>query len=164
MRWAREIAQQYSKEGRIVEWISPTGVPCANRYHDPLFKTLNVPFGGVRIRRRVAYGSKSEIKKRKAADAIAPNYVHSLDASHLARTVNAAVREDINDILTVHDSFAVHAPNAVHLNKIIRRELGLMYCSYDAIGALQQNDPSIEPPPLGKLDPLDTQNAEWLTL
>ena len=37
------------------------------------------------------------------------------------------MREDINDILTVHDSFAVHAPNAVHLNKIIRRELGLMY-------------------------------------
>ena len=164
MHWAREIAQQCSKEGRIVEWIGPTGFPCANRYHDPLYKTLNVPFGGIRIRRRVAHGSKSTIKKRKAADAIAPNYVHSLDAAHLIRVVNAAMREGMNDILTVHDSFAVHAPNAVHINKIIRRELGLMYCCYDAIGTLQKNAPSIEPPALGKLDPLDTQNAEWLCL
>jgi hypothetical protein len=48
---------------------------------------------------------------------------------HLARVVNAAADpvEDIKNILVVHDSFACHAPRAVRLNQIIRRELAMMY-------------------------------------
>jgi hypothetical protein len=160
MRWARAIAKQCSEEGRIVEWTSPTGFPCANRYHKSLYKSLNLPYGGVRIRRRVGYGYAPDIEKRKASDSVSPNFVHSLDASHLVSVVNACVADGINDILTVHDSFAVHAPNAVPLNRIIRRELAMMYQAYDARVALQ----SLEPLPLGKLDPLDVQNAEWLCI
>jgi DNA-directed RNA polymerase len=164
MRWARAIAQACSKEGRIVQWTSPTGFPCANRYNKPLFTTLNLRYGGQRHRPRVAYGSSPEIKKRKAIDSIAPNFVHSLDASHLVRIVNAAVEDGINDIVTVHDSFAVHAPRAVRLNHIIRRELAIMYQAYDALGTLQENCPSLIPPTLGDLDPLEVQNAEWLCI
>jgi DNA-directed RNA polymerase len=96
-------------------------------------------------------------------DSIAPNFVHSLDAAHLVRVVNACAADGINDILTVHDSFAVHAPHAVQLNQIIRREMGMMYQAYDAC-CLQENYPSANPLLLGNLDPLDIQNAEWLCI
>ncbi len=111
------------------------------------------------------------------------NFVHSMDASHLVRVVNAATDpiEDINDILVVHDSFAAHAPHAVRLNQLIRREMGMMYMAgtattedktglvqhYDPISKLLRNNPVEQPPPelisppLGDLDPLDVQAAEW---
>ena len=90
-----------------------------------------------------------------------------MDASHLCRVVNAATdaHESINDILVVHDSFACHAPHAVRLNQLIRRELGLMYQAHDPIERLCANNPGdLKPPPLGSLDPLDVQNAEWVCI
>jgi hypothetical protein len=85
-------------------------------------------------------------------------------ASHLIRTVNACVAADIPDLLCVHDCYSCHAPNAVHLNKIIRREMAMMYRAYNALSMLQEKCLSLIPPTLGNLDVLEVQNAEWLCI
>jgi hypothetical protein len=106
----------------------------------------------------------------------------------LVRVVNAATdpAEKIDDILVVHDSFAVHAPNAVRLNQLIRRELGMMYMAgtattedpvsgqlqyYDPIAKLLRSNPveqpvppELEPPPVGELDPFAVLEAEWAAI
>ena len=51
----------------------------------------------------------------------------ALDAAHLIRVVNRAHDEDIENLLTVHDSFACLAPQAAHLGKIVREELCDLY-------------------------------------
>jgi hypothetical protein len=74
------------------------------------------------------------------------------------------VADDINDLLCVHDCFGCLAPQAAQLNKIIRRELAIMYCAYDALGTLRESCPSIKPPKLGKLDATGVQIAKWLCI
>jgi DNA-directed RNA polymerase len=49
---------------------------------------------GVKVRYEplVAVGNLKEIDKDRAANGVAPNFVHALDAAHLALTVNAGAR------------------------------------------------------------------------
>jgi DNA-dependent RNA polymerase len=50
-----------------------------------------------------------------------------MDASHLARSVNAAGKDDITNIMTVHDCYATLAPDTRMFAKIRRGQFGLMY-------------------------------------
>ena len=120
-----------------------------------------------RIRINLADGATNQIEMAKTRRSAAVNFVHAMDASHLVRVVNAATSplENINDILVVHDSFACHAPHAVKLNRLIRRELAILYEIYDPIAHICERNPSnITPPETGNLDPLDVENSEWVCI
>ena len=186
MRWIKELARYHAERGNVLTWTSPTGFPVRNAYHVPNEKRVSLKRRGIRVRFNLADGATTEIRMGKTIRSAAANFVHSMDASHLVRVVNAATDpvEDIKDILVVHDCFACHAPNAVRLNQIIRRELAMMYHAgtattknkisevvrhYDPISKLcransikQMPVPTkLIPPPLGDLDPLDVLKAEW---
>ena len=186
MRWMKELARYHAERGNVLTWTSPTGFPVRNAYHVPNEKRVSLKRRGIRVRFNLADGATTEIRMGKTIRSAAANFVHSLDASHLVRVVNAATDpvEEIKDILVVHDCFACHAPRAVRLNQIIRRELAMMYHAgtattqnkisevvrhYDPISKLcransikQMPVPTkLIPPPLGDLDPLDVLKAEW---
>jgi hypothetical protein len=74
--------------------------------------------------------------------AAAPNFVHSLDAAHLIKVVNAAVSEGIMDILTVHDCFYCLAPQATRLHEIILEQLADMYRASDPLADLRARNVS----------------------
>jgi DNA-directed RNA polymerase, mitochondrial len=85
-------------------------------------------------------------------DGAVPNFVHSLDASHLIRVVNAAAREDVTSVAVVHDSFGCLAPHARALYWVIREELALLY-ECDVLADLREAAGSTEPlPAKGSLD------------
>ena len=50
---------------------------------------------------------KGTIDKIKQRNAAAPNFIHSLDASHLMFTVLAGIEDNIEDYLLIHDSFSL---------------------------------------------------------
>jgi DNA-directed RNA polymerase, mitochondrial len=166
MKYITSVATQFANAGRFVEWVSPTGFSVSNRYQESAYHTLNLPGeNGIKIRYRLADGViPGSIVPEDCIKSCAPNFIHSMDASHLIRTVNACVADGITDLLCVHDCFSCHAPNAARLNQIIRRELAIMYKAFNAIAVLQQQCKSVIPPPLGKFDPLEVQNAEWLCI
>lgn len=60
------------------------------------------------------------VNSRGQKTAIPPNFIHSLDASHLMMTVNAALDEGIDQFAMVHDSFGTHAEDAPKLARILR--------------------------------------------
>jgi DNA-directed RNA polymerase len=159
----RAITQSRTDEGKFLQWKTPTGFPVCNRYEESLVTTLELKMhkkdkNGLvlsRFRPKVADGHTGEILEEKALNGSAPNFVQSLDASHLIRVVLAANGENISDILTVHDSYACLAPHAVRFNQIIRIELAKMYKTYDPIRALGGGDIA-----LGDLDPLEVQFGE----
>jgi DNA-directed RNA polymerase len=72
-----------------------------------------------------------KINKDKQKNAVAPNFIHSLDASHLMLTVLRAKKEGINDFLLIHDSFSTHACNTGAWAVIIRDEFVKMYSQHD---------------------------------
>ena len=174
MQYIRSLARHCTQQGRFLVWTTPTGFPVLNAYNEPDKKTVNVlRMDGSRLRADIAVGTLPEIRKTKVLNTAAPNFTHSLDASHLIRTVNVAVSEGIKDVATVHNSFACLAPQATLFNKVIRQELGLMYKCYDALGRLRAQNgwryfPMFlavndfpEPPAYGELDPLSIWQAEF---
>ena len=150
------VADHCTDQGRFLEWTSPSGFPVSNRYQVPNIVTVNCMRGSVRVaEHEIADGVTDQIDHSKVLSAAAPNFVHSLDAAHLIKVVNAAVSEGISDLLTVHDCFYCLAPQATRLHKIILAELADLYRDNEPLAELHSqnvSDPDILPvPPKGVL-------------
>jgi Autographiviridae RNA polymerase len=167
MKYVRALAQHCIDHGRFLEWTSPSGFPISNRYQVPNIVTFNLRRGSIRLRHNIADGATDEVKLPKALDSAAPNFIHSLDAAHLVRTVNASVSEGIADILTIHDSFYCLAPQATRFNEIILEELAALYEGDPLAELRSQNvsdpsNPDLFPvPPKGTLLLLDGKTISW---
>lgn len=138
MAFLQKLARALAHEGKPLNWVTPTGLPWSNRYHVALMKTVELWLSDVRVQMRLTVGDKKEIDKDKAANGVAPNFVHALDAAHLMLTVNASVREGITQIATVHDSFGCLATHAKRFNEIIREQFVAMYEQHDVLAEVLQ--------------------------
>lgn len=142
MKFLQKLARALAHEGKPLRWTSPVGIPWINRYHDPKTKRVELFLheGGVRVRKQitVAVGDESTINKDKASNGVAPNFVHALDAAHLLLVANAAAREGIPQIATVHDSFGCLPSHATRFNQIIREEFLRMYETHDVLDEVLQ--------------------------
>lgn len=105
---------------RPIEWTTPLGFPVLQPYWNqrrmkvgtkvsPWMLTLDIPDEGdyQHLGRNV--------------NGIAPNWVHSIDASHMMLTALRCKSDGI-DFAAVHDSFWTHSGTAAHLNDALRDE------------------------------------------
>jgi DNA-dependent RNA polymerase len=155
MQYICKLAEHCADDNRFLEWTSPSGFPVANRYQQSKLVKVNCLRGGVRVaQHKIADGATDKIDLQKVKDAAAPNFVHSLDAAHLVKVINAAAYEGIMDVLTVHDSFSCLAPQATRLHEIILEQLANMYRDNDPLAELRSRSVTtdIHPvPPKGAL-------------
>jgi DNA-directed RNA polymerase len=116
-----------TKAGIPVMWVAPSGMPIIQDDFTPLeFPGVEVSFPGF----RKAFTHKElseEIAPKQQAQGILPNFIHSMDAAHLVKTVNLARERGIHSISTVHDSYASHACHVDLLGKCIREAFCLLY-------------------------------------
>jgi Autographiviridae RNA polymerase len=165
MEFIRGLAELQAWRNLPLKWITPSGLPVSsNRCYEPNTKTVELKLHRRRVEYRVADGRKDKIKIADAINDAPANFVHSMDAAHLALSVNAAVEEGITDIAVVHDCYGAAAPQVQRFQKIIRIQMGLMYHCFDVLGRLREGcGPLIGHalPQTGKLDPLEIQNAEY---
>lgn len=140
MKFLQKLAKALAHEGKPLRWTTPVGIPWINRYHDPITKRVELWLhdGGVRVRSliTVAVDDKPEINKDQAANGVAPNFVHALDASHLLLVANAARVRGIVSIATVHDSFGCLASQASDFNVVIREKFVEMYEKHDVLAEI----------------------------
>ncbi len=67
---------------------------------------------------------KNRINPVKLKSALAPNFIHSLDAYHMRSTINQMASESLNfSFWAVHDAFGVHARDIRGLREIVRKGL-----------------------------------------
>jgi DNA-dependent RNA polymerase-like protein len=166
MQYIGKLADHCTDEGRPLEWDSPTGFPVSNRYNISNTELVYGVEDGVEVEYTVANGVKPDINQSKARNSSAPNLVHSQDAAHLIRTVNAANDEDIFNIVTVHDAFACLAPQAQRFNQTIREQLYGLYKGPDVLWLLRDRNMSknanFQPPPhQGVFNPRNVLSAEY---
>ncbi|MCH7737784.1 MAG: DNA-dependent RNA polymerase, partial [Chloroflexi bacterium] len=104
----------------------------------------------------------------KQVNSITPNLVHSLDASHLMRTVNRLYSEGLRDFAMVHDSYGVHACDVDNLRSVLAKEFYAIHkhsISDQFIAELREANPEIklpDPLPKGELDLEDVLQANYL--
>jgi Autographiviridae RNA polymerase len=169
MKFIRELSEYCTDNERPLEWVSPTGFPVANRYNISNKELVYGTEDGCDVKYTVANGVLPKIREPKARNSSAPNYIHSRDAAYLIKVVNAANAEGIPNLVTVHDAFACHAPQAQRFGQIIREQLSKMYIDVRVLFDLRNeniraNDKHRAPPPasLGPFDPREVRAAEYL--
>ncbi|TAJ37535.1 MAG: T3/T7 RNA polymerase [Brevundimonas sp.] len=119
MAWLRDVAKIASEASQPVWWTTPMGLPVLQAYRASSSKQIDIHWGGRRIQPVLRQDSDT-IDKRAQANGIAPNFVHSLDAAHLQRVVNACADAGIRHLALIHDSFGTHAANAGLLSRLLR--------------------------------------------
>ena len=133
MGFLQSLARAAAHESKPLRWTTPTGLPWVNAYYEPNYIRVKLWLHDSAVTLRVADGNKKEIDKNKAANGVAPNFVHACDAAHLMLTVNRCVEHGITNIATVHDSFGCLAPQAARFNEIIREQFVRMYNDHDVL-------------------------------
>lgn len=143
-----------------VEWITPLGLPIQQMYLDLHTECFRLRFGGASVRYRIYVTEPKEgedTDKKKQVSGVAPNFIHSLDATHLMMSVNAC--EDVYNFTTVHDSFGTSLGEAEELRKVIRRQMVKLYSENEPLKDFKVHAEEllgrhidIELPPKGTLD------------
>lgn len=138
MDWLQEAARVVAKENLPVMWMTPSGLLVQQNYRVPNIKRYSTTFEDVVVRLSVQ-SEGDKIDSRKQAAGISPNWVHSLDASHMMRTIKRAHDEGIRSFCMIHDSYGTHAGNAAALANFLREEFVAMYSETDVLDDLRNN-------------------------
>jgi DNA-directed RNA polymerase len=116
MKWLTTCAKMISQHGYPVAWISPIGIPAIQPYREKRSATL------VTLLQTVTLVDRSDdlpIHKQRQCSAFPPNYIHSLDSSHMLLTALEMDRRGLT-FSAVHDSFWTHPCNIDEMNGALR--------------------------------------------
>lgn len=118
MDWIRDAAQVLATHGQQLEWVTPLGMPCIQKYHKGTAKRIKLRTAEqawVRV-----FQPTEEVNSDKAANGSCPNWIHSFDAAAMMRTVCSASQEGVTHFQMIHDSFATHAYDSPVLARVLR--------------------------------------------
>lgn len=99
-----------------VIWTSPLGLPVCQPYRKNDTNSVNTVMCNITLTRPDVLGP---VDGRKQATAFPPNYIHSLDASHMLLSAIACNRAGLT-FASVHDSFWTHACDVDTMNTVLR--------------------------------------------
>lgn len=133
--WLAELAKRISKSVRLdldliecenekpnhtstVIWTTPLGLPCVQPYRSNATKVVLTSLQNCTITDPF---STTQVDSRKQLAALPPNFVHSLDATHMLMTATACGDKNMA-FAAVHDSYWTHACDVDEMNKAIRDE------------------------------------------
>ncbi|MCT4535785.1 DNA-directed RNA polymerase [Halodesulfovibrio sp.] len=114
-----------SHGAETIEWTTPTGFKVTQRYSKSRQKRFTSHVG-----KEIQVYYREDTAKTDAngmKNALAPCFVHSLDASHMVKTINACLADGIESFAMIHDSYATHACDTDALNHHIRDTFVEMY-------------------------------------
>jgi DNA-directed RNA polymerase len=152
--YLKEVGSNLADTDKIVEYTTPLyNFKVVQRSFKQIKKRVKTYFGSLVLR-----NNTSDVDRRSQVNGIAPNVVHSLDATLLYLTVE----KQIGAVGTNHDCFTVPPNDAEVLRdnfRIAYKEL--MECSPLAyIG--KQLDDTVEVPHIGTLDLDDVLDAQYI--
>lgn len=152
MSWLQKCASTLIRGGASqIRWTTPSGFPVVQVYNEVEVVRINsLLLGGVRLKVG-SVGDKPDVHKHK--NGLSPNFVHSMDAAHLALTVKACDEAGIDSLAMIHDDYGTHAADAQKLFMIIRDTFARMYEENDPLNWFRDHyDGLPEVPPAGNLD------------
>ena len=123
MTWLTTCARMITHHGYPVAWISPIGLPAIQPYRKKKLANLVTLIQTLRIFNE---GDGLPIDRAKQATAFPPNFIHSLDSSHMLLTALEMDRRGLT-FSAVHDSFWTHACDVDEMNSALREVFVELY-------------------------------------
>jgi DNA-directed RNA polymerase len=97
-------------------WTTPLKMPIVQPYRKDTVQMIKTKLQHITVAKR---SPSDAVDKRKQLQAFPPNFIHSLDATHM--TLSALKCSEMGlDFAAVHDSFWTHASDIPSLNVILR--------------------------------------------
>lgn len=106
-----------------VVWTTPLGLPVVQPYRSRKSRRIYTTLQEISI---VESTSDAIVSKRKQLQAFPPNFIHSLDATHMMLSANACHEAGLS-FSAVHDSFWTHACDVDTMNRILREAFVSMH-------------------------------------
>lgn len=154
MQWLRTVAKLVANEEQPVSWITPLGLPVMQ----PYVRKQEYQVATENFRLTIADNSDLlPVSASKQKSALPPNFVHSLDATHMLMTTTDCAKRGLH-FAAVHDSFWTHAGTVDEMNESLRKQFVSLYSEpilEDFRETLCMRFPSIDFPPLPKRGSLD---------
>jgi len=174
MQWLSQAAQEYTKwanknltgpaHTKCMHWFTPDGFEVVHYRVDQKKKRIKTALDG-NVRYMQINVDQDSLSSKDMALAVAPNFVHSMDACLLRASIMQGLDRGITSFGMVHDSFGVHATRMTEfLNSCVKPAFVDMYqrdVLEDFRGKLP---PDLDLPPLptkGSLVLEDVKDSEF---
>ncbi|KAF2626763.1 DNA-directed RNA polymerase mitochondrial precursor [Macroventuria anomochaeta] len=113
---AKQLVKAIENFKTGIIWTTPLKMPIVQPYRKDSQQKIKTPLQDITIQKRAA---GDIVDKRKQLQAFPPNFIHSLDASHMLLSALKCNEMGL-DFAAVHDSFWTHACDIPNLNTILR--------------------------------------------
>jgi len=167
MDWLQKCSKRASSTGRPLYWVTPAGFVVRHFYGAREKKQIETKIDGQKLQ-IVNWEQTAVLDKQAQAKGIAPNFVHSMDASALMSCTILAKRAGITSMTTIHDSYGTHAADMWTLFECIREAFVQTYETpvlEDFLRACQEVAPEVEDwpemPTFGDLDLYKVYEADY---
>ncbi|MCO5547470.1 hypothetical protein L7F22_000920 [Adiantum nelumboides] len=143
MGWLGDCAKIIASQNCSVKWVTPLGLPVVQ---PTSLQCL-----------ALTHSNDTNIVVRRQKSAFPPNFVHSLDSTHMMMTAIACSKAGLT-FAGVHDSYWTHAGDVDKMNVILREKFVELYSQpilEDLLKSFKESFPNIEFPPVparGKFD------------
>jgi DNA-directed RNA polymerase len=158
MRWLKGVARQM-ENGERMEWRAPSGFLVQHDYLEYDIKRVDIKSCG---QHKIMVREATERTRIRAMqNAIAPNLVHSLDATHLVFTALRMEAAGL-DMVAIHDSFGTHPCDVPKLAVAVREAFVELYDGTNVLADfIWQTSASGAVPKQGTLDVRGVLSSEF---
>ena len=121
MNYLKDASRIYCKEtSNMVSWTTPlTNFKVYQASFKSTTKRIEIFQGSQRIQLS-ANTDTSKVNLSKQLSGVAPNFIHSLDASMLMQTILKCKANNIGSLALIHDSYGTHACDSENLARLLR--------------------------------------------
>ncbi|KAL6863818.1 hypothetical protein ACP4OV_016721 [Aristida adscensionis] len=156
MNWLGDCAKVVACENEPVKWTTPLGLPVVQPYRKLGRHLIKTSLQVLTLQRET---DKVMVKRQRSA--FPPNFVHSLDGSHMMMTAVACKRQGLN-FAGVHDSYWTHACDVDTMNKILREKFVELYDApilENLLESFEKSFPHLDFPPLPERGDFDLKDV-----
>lgn len=156
MSWLGECAKVIASENQAVRWTTPLGLPVVQPYRQLGRHLIRTSLQTLALQRET---DKVMVKRQRTA--FPPNFVHSLDGSHMMMTAVACKRAGLS-FAGVHDSYWTHACDVDKMNRILREKFVELYeqpILEDLLASFQKQFRKLNFPPLPERGDFDLRDV-----
>ena len=158
MSYIKSVGDVYADVNRHMEWITPTGWVVLQSYNNTTTKRIKTHINGEIVKLNMLE-EQDTVSKRRTGTGSSPNFIHSLDAAAMTKTINTCGHYGLKDFAMVHDSYGTHSSLMPTMSNIIREEFVKMYEEHDVLTELRDHakqslgtEAIPLPPTMGNLD------------
>ena len=126
MAWLQKVSRLVASENLPVVWTTPAGFPVQQIYKETESRRVKSKLGDNIIKLNIQLET-NRFDRRKMANSISPNMIHSLDACQLQLSVVKGHKQGIKNFAMIHDSYGCLATETSRMATILRNVFVDMY-------------------------------------